>query len=111
MLYHCYACSELCACEVLLPLTAFCTQHWWERSVALGADAICSGCAAKRKVGSKRKSVYYRPDQRVAGLAGPAAGTDRPDHRVWPDRPAEILILGLDLGLLHFIVIGRGGMQ
>ena len=25
----------------------------------------------------------------MAGPAGPAAGTDRPDHRVWPDRPAE----------------------
>jgi hypothetical protein len=67
MLYPCYACSELSSCEVLLPLTAFCTQNWWERSVALGADVICSGCAAKRSAGTKatqcgtlkRKASYY----------------------------------------------------
>jgi hypothetical protein len=48
MLYPCSACSEFNSCEVLLPLTAFRTDHWWERCVAMGADATCSGCAAKR---------------------------------------------------------------
>jgi DNA-directed RNA polymerase subunit RPC12/RpoP len=67
MLYPCYACSELNSCEVLLPLTGFCMHNWWERSVALDADAICSGCAAKRSAGTKatlcgtlkRKASYY----------------------------------------------------
>jgi hypothetical protein len=33
-----------------------------------------------------------------AGLVGPAAGTDGPDQRVWPDRPAggnEIFLFGV----------------